>query len=164
MAAPDPFNLGRFAAAQDEGGTYERALGELRAGRKSSHWMWFVFPQLAGLGRSQTARFYAIASLDEARAYLAHPVLGPRLLACCDALLAWGGGVRGAQGAPGAPDGPRAARSAEAILGPVDALKLRSSLTLFAVADPGEPRFAEALAAFYDGEPDPATGALLASA
>ena len=104
--------LERFLAAQDRTGTYERALAELRAGRKSSHWMWFVFPQLAGLGESEMSRRYAIASLEEAREYLAHPVLGARLRECVEALLA----------APGA---------AEEILGPVDALKLRSSMTLF---------------------------------
>jgi uncharacterized protein (DUF1810 family) len=135
----DASGLTRFVDAQDAGGAYDRALAELRRGRKTSHWMWFVFPQIEGLGYSAMARRYAISSLDEARAYLAHPVLGPRLLACVDALLE----VEG--------------RSAGEVLGPVDALKLRSSMTLFARADPGEPRFARVLERYYDGEPDPQT-------
>src|SRR3954454_21173711 len=105
------FDPERFVAAQDEGGTYERALAELRAGRKASHWMWFVFPQIEGLGRSPTARAYAIFSLAEARAYLEHPLLGPRLRECADALLALDG------------DDP------VAVMGSIDALKLRSSMT-----------------------------------
>src|SRR5918998_2795772 len=104
----DPHGLRRFTEAQDADGTYDRALAELRAGRKTSHWMWFVFPQIAGLGRSPTAQHYAISGLDEARAYLAHPVLGPRLRESAEALL-------------GATD-----RSAEEMLGGIDALKLRS--------------------------------------
>jgi uncharacterized protein (DUF1810 family) len=136
VTAPD---LERFVEAQDAGGTYDRALAELRAGRKTSHWMWFVFPQIAGLGRSPAAQRYAIASLEEARAYLAHPVLGPRLAACCDALLADG------------------ATDAAEVLGGIDALKLRSSMTLFARAAPGEARFAQVLDRFYGGRPDPAT-------
>ncbi len=142
------FDLQRFVDAQDAGGTHERALAELRAGRKTSHWMWFVFPQLAGLGRSETARRYAIVSLEEARAYLAHPLLGPRLHAACSALLSGADAV-------GAAD-------AAAVLGPVDALKLRSSMTLFARAAPEEPLFTRVLERFNDGEPDPATVALLA--
>ena len=102
--------------AQDRYGTYDRALAELRAGAKASHWMWFVFPQLAGLGSSAMAREYAISSLDEARAYLAHPVLGPRLRECARVVA----DTRGS--------------SAERIFGPVDAMKLRSSMTLFAAA------------------------------
>ena len=134
-------NLERFVAAQE--GVYAQALAELRRGRKESHWMWFVFPQLAGLGRSETARFYAIASAAEARAYLAHPLLGPRLVECAGAMLAHRG------------------RSAEAILGVVDAMKLKSSMTLFeAVATDAEP-FAAVLDAFFGGERDPATLALL---
>jgi len=136
-----PFDLERFVEAQRV--SYDDALRELRAGRKTSHWMWFVFPQLAGLGRSEMARHYGIASLDEARAYLAHPVLGPRLLECVVAVLA----------APGA--------SAESILGPVDAMKLRSSMTLFHRAAPDEPSFAEVLDRFYGGVPDDRTDALL---
>jgi len=136
-----PFNLGRFVAAQE--GVYDRALAELKRGRKESHWMWFVFPQIAGLGSSATARLYAIASADEARAYLAHALLGPRLIACTQALLAHRG------------------RSAAAILGPVDAIKLRSSMTLFeAVAETPAP-FADVLAAFFDSERDAATLRLL---
>ncbi len=138
MTPPD-----RFVAAQDEGDTYDNALAELRAGAKTSHWMWFVFPQVAGLGRSPMAQRYAIAGLEEARAYLAHPVLGPRLRAAAEALLAHAG-----------------ARSAEAILGGVDALKLRSSMTLFARAAPtpaDAAPFRDVLAAFYGGDGDEAT-------
>jgi len=135
------FDLDRFVTAQD--GVHAEALAELRAGRKQSHWMWFVFPQIAGLGRSTTATFYAIASADEARAYLAHPLLGPRLHACAEALLA------------------HRSLSAEAILGAVDAMKLKSSMTLFeAVA--GEPApFAAVLDAFFGGGRDAATLELL---
>ena len=136
--------LERFVSAQDARGTYDAALAELRAGRKTSHWMWFVFPQLAGLGLSETSRRYAISSLDEARAYLAHPVLGPRLQECARALLGLDG------------------RTATEILGPVDALKLRSSLTLFARAAPEDPVFGEVLDRYFDGRPDEATDALLA--
>jgi uncharacterized protein (DUF1810 family) len=135
----DTDSLERFVAAQDTGGTYERALGELCRGRKESHWMWFVFPQIEGLGRSPTARRFSIADLDEARAYLSHPVLGGRLLDCCRALL----------------DGPGA--DAEAILGPIDAVKLRSSITLFALTDPDEPLFGAVLDRFYDGRMDATT-------
>ncbi len=138
----DDFDLQRFVDAQDAGGTYRRALAELRAGRKESHWMWFVFPQLAGLGRSPIARRYAIASLAEARAYLAHPVLGERLLTCAEV-------VAGLNGTP------------EEIFGEVDALKLRSSMTLFARADPEEPLFREVLAVHYGGVADAATERLL---
>ena len=133
------FDLDRFLAAQDGGGTYAQALAELRAGRKRSHWMWFVFPQIEGLGRSPTARAYAIFSLAEARAYLAHPVLGVRLRECADALLGLGGG------------------DPVAVMGPIDALKLRSSMTLFARADPAEERFPSVLRKFYAGEEDEAT-------
>jgi uncharacterized protein (DUF1810 family) len=112
------FDLERFVQAQELGGVYEEALAELRAGRKRSHWMWFVFPQIAGLGRSPISQRYAIASADEARAYLRHSLLGSRLGECADAVLG--------AGAP----------SAEAIFGPIDALKLRSSMTLFAIVRP----------------------------
>jgi uncharacterized protein (DUF1810 family) len=112
----DPWRLDRFVAAQERGGTYERAVAELRAGAKVSHWMWFVFPQVAGLGLSAMAREYAIASVAEARAYLAHPVLGPRLRECARVVAATEG------------------RSAIGIFGSVDAVKLRSSMTLFAAA------------------------------
>lgn len=132
-------DLERFVSAQGNG-VYRRALAELRAGAKRSHWMWFVFPQLAGLGRSETARFYAIGNLAEARAYLAHPVLGPRLIECTEAMLSWAG-----------------RQSAEAILGPIDAMKLRSSLTLFEAASNDVPAFSRALDAFFDGVRDPAT-------
>ena len=137
------FDLERFVAAQDGGGTYERALGELRAGRKTSHWMWFVFPQIEGLGRSATAQAYAICSLEEARAYLEHPVLGPRLRECADALLRL------------------ETDDAVAVMGPIDAIKLRSSITLFAHADPAEDRFPRALRRFSGGEEDEATLARL---
>lgn len=139
----DPFNLNRFVDAQAD--SYAAALAELRAGAKRSHWMWFVFPQIAGLGRSATAQFYALGSLDEARAYFAHPVLGPRLVEVTQALLL------------------HRNRSAEAILGGVDALKLRSSLTLFVAAGAGAP-FDQALDAFFAGERDAATLRLLEGA
>ena len=141
MTAPDPFDLQRFIDAQD--GVYETAFAELRAGSKQSHWMWFIFPQLGGLGRSPTARFYAIASLDEANAYLEHPVLGARLRECVDTLLPWAG-----------------ERGPEQILGPIDAMKLRSSLTLFDRAAPDE-SFARTLDAFFSGERDSRTLELL---
>jgi len=130
-------DLDRFVAAQD--GIYERALAELTAGSKRSHWMWFVFPQVAGLGSSPTARTYGIRDLAEARAYLAHPVLGPRLAECARALLA----VEG--------------RTAGQILGYPDGLKLRSSMTLFARAADDPAPFQAVLDKYYDGEPDPAT-------
>ena len=129
----------RFVDAQDAGGTYEQALAELRAGAKRSHWMWFVFPQVAGLGRSPTAQHFAVPGLDEARAYLAHPVLGPRLVEAARALTALPGG------------------DAARVLGPVDAVKLRSSMTLFARAAPEEQVFDRVLDAFFAGSPDDAT-------
>ena len=136
------FNLERFVAAQD--GIYPQALAELRAGHKRSHWMWFIFPQLAGLGTSPMAVRYAIGSADEARAYLAHPLLGPRLRDAVAAMLA------------------HSDKPPQAILGGIDALKFRSSLTLFeTVADEPAP-FAAALDAFYGGERDPRTLTLLA--
>ena len=125
--------LERFVDAQD--GVYDRALGEIRAGDKTSHWMWFVFPQIDGLGHSAMARMYAIASLAEARAYLEHPVLGVRLRECVEAI----------------PDG-----SADAMFGSVDAMKLRSSLTLFAEAGRADEPFAPALARLF-GSADVAT-------
>ena len=136
-------DLERFVRAQDERGTYDRALSELRAGRKASHWMWFVFPQVAGLGHSPTAQAYAVADLAEARAYLAHDVLGPRLHQCCDALL----GLEGV--------------SAGQVLGGTDAMKLRSSMTLFALAAPDDLVFERVLERFFDGERDERTPALL---
>jgi uncharacterized protein (DUF1810 family) len=132
--------LDRFVEAQD--GVYDDALAELTTGRKRTHWMWFIFPQIAGLGSSPTAQFYAIASLDEAKAYLAHPVLGPRLRECARALLAVDG------------------RSAHDIFGYPDDLKLRSSMTLFARAADDPAPFQAVLDRFYDG-PDPRTLALL---
>ena len=139
MATDDPYDLQRFVAAQDAGGTYRHAVAELRAGRKASHWMWFVFPQIAGLGYSPTARTYAITSLAEARAYLAHQVLGARLIECAGVLA----GLRG--------------RTAEQVFGEVDALKLRSSMTLFMHAGPDEPVFRQVLEHYFDGIPDSAT-------
>jgi uncharacterized protein (DUF1810 family) len=137
----DPYNLRRFVDAQQA--LFDTALAELRAGSKRSHWMWFVFPQLAGLGRSPTARFFAISSAAEACAYLNHPLLGERLRNSVEALLTWA-----------------ARRSAEQILGSVDALKLHSSLTLFDRVEP-DAIFARALDAFFGGKPDEATLALL---
>jgi uncharacterized protein (DUF1810 family) len=156
----DLHDLERFVTAQNGGGTYERALAELRAGRKTSHWMWFVFPQIAGLGQSEMSRRYAIESLEEARAYLEHPVLGPRLVECAGALL-------GHEGI-----------SAKAIMGGIDAVKLRSSMTLFAhaaqLASPHEPVyskdsrglegaevFEQVLERYFGGEPDAETLRLL---
>ena len=135
------FDLSRFVAAQAP--VYAQALAELRRGRKESHWMWFVFPQLRGLGHSPAAQFYAISSVDEARHYVKHALLGPRLAQSVQAVLAWSG-----------------KRSAEQILGPVDALKLRSSMTLFDLVEPGA-LFGEALKGFYAGERDQRTLALL---
>jgi uncharacterized protein (DUF1810 family) len=141
--AGDPFHLERFVTAQDSGATYQRALAELRAGRKASHWMWFIFPQVAGLGFSAMAQRYAISGLDEARAYLGHPVLGPRLRECTGIIAA------------------TEASTADRILGPVDAMKLRSCLTLFAAAGPEDAVFGEVLTRYFDGEPDQATLARL---
>jgi uncharacterized protein (DUF1810 family) len=136
-------DLERFVTAQDEGGTYPRAVGELRAGRKDSHWMWFVFPQLAGLGHSSMARKFALRSLAEARAYLEHPVLGPRLLECTSIVAE----------TPG--------RSVEDVFGAVDAMKLRSSMTLFWRAEPAQPLFQHFIDRHFDGNPDTATDQLL---
>ncbi|WP_374944476.1 DUF1810 domain-containing protein [Sphingomonas sp.] len=133
-------DLDRFVAAQDS--VFDSVLAELRAGAKRGHWMWFVFPQISGLGRSETARFYAIASRVEARAYLAHPVLGPRLAAAVDAIMA----ARG---------------SAEDILGSIDAIKLRSSMTLFEQVADKPATFARVLDRFYEGARDTATLARL---
>ena len=139
----DRFDLQRFVDAQDQGGTYETALAELRAGRKRSHWMWFVFPQIAGLGQSPISRRFAISSLDEARAYLGHPVLGPRLTESARALT------------------ELSTDSAEEVFGGVDALKLRSSMTLFARADPDRSLFSQVLDQYFGGEADDATDRLL---
>ena len=135
----DPYNLERFVTAQNANGTYDRAIAELRRGHKTSHWMWFVFPQIAGLGHSQMSRTYAISSLEEARAYVRHPVLGKRLLECA-------GIVATAR-----------AKTAEQIFGGIDAQKLRSSMTLFLRAEPGEPVFRQVLERYFDGLPDAAT-------
>ena len=135
------FDLERFVSAQD--GVYTGVLRELRAGRKDSHWIWFIFPQIAGLGRSWVSQRYSILSLDEARGYLAHPVLGARLRECAGIVLV------------------SKARSADAILGSLDAMKLRSSMTLFQRATPDEPVFREVLDRYFGGVPDAATDALL---
>jgi uncharacterized protein (DUF1810 family) len=141
----DPFDLQRFSAAQEQGGAYTTALAELCAGRKRSHWIWFVFPQIDGLGSSPMARRFAIRSLAEAQAYLADDVLGPRLRECCEALLGLGIDA-----------------NAEAVMGGIDALKLRSSMTLFALAAaPSDPTFTRVLARYYDGRGDTATERLL---
>jgi uncharacterized protein (DUF1810 family) len=139
----DPYDLQRFVDAQDRGGTYDRALQELRDGRKTSHWMWFVFPQIAGLGSSPMARQYAISSLDEARAYLAHAVLGDRLRESARALTGLD------------------SRDPGEVLGGIDAMKLRSSMTLFMRAAPDEPLFAQVLDQYFGGAADDATDARL---
>ena len=137
----DDFNLQRFIDAQN--GIYETALAELTGGSKRNHWMWYIFPQLRGLGLSPTAQFYGIASLDEARAYLAHPVLGPRLRECTRLLLQ----VKG--------------RTIHEIFGSPDDFKFRSCMTLFGFAAPDEDAFAQALDKHFGGEPDPRTLDLL---
>jgi uncharacterized protein (DUF1810 family) len=141
VALSDTHDLQRFLDAQE--GVIDTALAELRAGSKQSHWMWFVFPQLAGLGNSATARFYAIASLDEARAYLDHPILGSRLRQCAEALLLWA-----------------RTRGAQQILGSIDAVKLKSSATLFDAVEAGGV-FEHLLVNFFSGERDERTLALL---
>jgi uncharacterized protein (DUF1810 family) len=137
----DPHDLERFVVAQ--AGCYDDVVGELTRGSKTSHWMWFVFPQIAGLGSSSMALRFALRSLAEAEAYASHPVLGARLRQCVRLML----GVEG--------------RTAPQILGGVDALKFRSSMTLFAAAQPDEPLFVEALTKFYAGQRDARTLALL---
>lgn len=137
----DAFDLARFVAAQER--VYETALAELRRGLKQSHWIWFIFPQIAGLGWSQTARFYAIVALAEARDYAAHPLLGARLRACTAAML------------------HHDRLSARDILGAPDDMKFHSSMTLFALASPDEPMFDQALGNFFSGERDPLTLARL---
>ena len=139
MKTEDPYDLQRFVAAQQAGHCHDHATAELRAGRKTSHWMWFVFPQITGLGSSSMSRKYAITSLAEARAYLAHPVLGARLTESAAILT----------GLPG--------RTAGQIFGEVDALKLRASVTLFMHAAPGEPVFRQVLEQYFGGVPDAAT-------
>jgi uncharacterized protein (DUF1810 family) len=135
----DPYDLDRFVVAQNAYGTYESAIRELRSGRKTSHWMWFVFPQVAGLGQSSMSRRFALSSVDEARAYLRHDVLGPRLIECAGVVAQTVG------------------RSAEQIFGSIDAMKLHSSMTLFLRAAPGEPVFLQVLDRYFDGRPDAAT-------
>ncbi len=136
-----PYDLERFVAAQQH--VYDGVLAELRRGRKSGHWIWFIFPQVAGLGSSTMSRHYSIGSLDEARAYLDHPVLGPRLRECAGLILATTG------------------RTATEIFGSLDAMKVRSSMTLFHRAAPNDPLFRQVLDRFYDGVADDATDARL---
>ena len=136
-----PYDLERFMAAQEY--VYERVLGELRSGLKTGHWIWFIFPQVAGLGHSDTSRYFAIGSLDEARAYLAHPVLGARLRECARIVL------------------ETEARTAEDIFGPTDAMKVRSCMTLFHRVAPDDPVFAQVLDRYYDGVADEETDARL---
>ena len=140
----DRYHLARFVDAQD--GVFDHALDELRQGSKRGHWMWFLFPQIAGLGSSELAKAYALSGLAEAKAYLDHPTLGPRIRAATDAMLLHAG-----------------KRSADAILGGIDALKFRSSMTLFELGAEGEAaqRFAAALDAFYGGERDERTRGIL---
>ncbi len=135
----DEFDLDRFTSAQDDHGTYDRAVTELRAGLKRSHWMWFIFPQLYGLGQSATSQRYGIRSLDEARAYRKHPVLGSRLIECAAVVAA----LRDV--------------TADHVFGGVDAIKLHSSMTLFAQASPDDEVFIDVLEKFFGGRPDPAT-------
>ena len=137
------FELERFVAAQDRAKTYPQALSELSRGHKRGHWIWFVFPQLAGLGSSPMSERYAIRSLDEACAYLHHPILGERLVQCAEVLLGLDG------------DDP------VAVMGTIDALKLRSSMTLFAGAPEANPVFERILARYFQGQPDPVTMELL---
>jgi len=133
----DPFDLSRFTSAQE--GVYDQVLAELRSGEKRSHWMWFIFPQIDGLGSSSMARRYSIKSIDEARHYLRHPILGARLQECAEAVL----GIKG--------------RSASEILGNLDDMKLKSSMTLFSsVASPGS-AFANVLDKYFEGERDSGT-------
>ena len=141
MVSDDPYNLERFVRAQET--DYEQALAEITRGRKRTHWMWYVFPQLKGLGSSWNAAHYAISGSEEARAYLAHPVLGPRLVECAEAALAHEG------------------RTASAIFGYPDDVKLRSCATLFASVSPADSVFHRIIDAFFGGEPDDTTLRLL---
>jgi uncharacterized protein (DUF1810 family) len=145
MTDQDPFDLERFVDAQDAGDNYEHALRELGQGRKETHWMWFVFPQLRDLGQSPTAQRFGISTMEEADAYLRHPILGTRLLECTDLVAQIEG------------------RSARDIFGSMDEMKLRSSMTLFSRADPNEPLFLAVLERYFDGAPDKATELLLAA-
>lgn len=137
MQESDPFDLNRFVTAQE--GVFAGALAELKRGRKQTHWIWFIFPQLEELGRSSTAKFFGIKSLAETRAYLEHPLLAPRLIECCEALLR----VEG--------------KTVSDIMGYPDDLKLRSSMTLFARAAKEALVFNQVLEKFFGGQPDPAT-------
>jgi uncharacterized protein (DUF1810 family) len=139
----DAYDLERFKTAQDDGGTYEAAVAELRAGRKTSHWMWFIFPQVAGLGQSPMSRTYAISSLPEAQAYLADPVLGSRLIESTRILTQLSG------------------RTAQDVFGATDAMKLRSSMTLFARAAPDNALFQQVLDEYFGGVADEATDSRL---
>ena len=139
----DPFDLNRFVAAQNTDGIYDVALEELSRGRKTSHWMWFVFPQIAGLGHSAMSQRFSLSSLDEAHAYLQHPVLGARLIECTNVVAETIG------------------RSAEQIFGAVDAQKLQSSMTLFMRASADEPHFRWVIQLYFEDQPDPATDRLL---
>lgn len=142
--AGDPHDLDRFVQAQE--GDYDRALSEIKSGRKRSHWMWYIFPQFDGLGFSSTARRYSIKSVPEAKAYLRHPVLGPRLTECADAALS----VKG--------------RSAHEIFGSPDDMKLHSCATLFACVSPGGSLFHRLLDQYFQGQLDPKTVGLLGTA
>ncbi len=144
MSSPDPFDLARFIDAQDP--VFDTVLAELRSGLKRSHWMWFIFPQIDGLGFSPTTRHFSIKSLSEARAYLGHPVLEARLMQCVEIVLALEG------------------RTAAEVFGPVDGMKLRSSMTLFAQVDGPDSPFAAVLTKYFAGEPDPRSLKLLRGA
>jgi uncharacterized protein (DUF1810 family) len=135
----DPYGLERFVGAQNWSGTYETVVSELRTGRKMGHWMWYIFPQVKGLGNSHMSREFGISSVAEAQAYLRHPVLGPRLRECARTLM----GIEG--------------KGATEILGGIDAMKLRSSMTLFMSAEPEEPIFREVLAKYFHGSADQET-------
>ncbi len=137
----DPFNLDRFVQAQET--RYDQVISELRNGMKRSHWIWFIFPQVQGLGRSATAQYYALKNIEEARAYLKHPILGPRYIECCETLL------------------PHQSCPIEQILGYPDNLKLNSSLTLFHAANPEKNLFTKLLNLFYAGQHDQATNDIL---
>lgn len=139
----DPFNLDRFVQAQRD--SYRQALAELESGQKRSHWIWFVFPQLAGLGRSSTAVWYSINSIEEARAYLAHPILGSRLRECTETVLGL------------------TTTDAERVFGYIDAVKFRSSMTLFARLTPPDSPFERALVKFFAGIPDEGSLRILAT-
>jgi uncharacterized protein (DUF1810 family) len=141
--ANDPFFLNRFVTAQDD--VYDQALSEIQSGKKLTHWMWFIFPQFRGLGSTETSKYYAIGSLDEARVYLGHRTLGPRLIACAEACL----GVEG--------------RSAQDMFGSPDDMKLRSSATLFAEVSSDDSVFHRILTKYFSGEPDSKTLSLLSA-